>query len=211
MFFDHGRTIVRRDVHRDGRIGAVESVRVVRDDEQGLLTWTACGSQCMFRATLAGVSIRTMSLHDRDRTPTMLWPRAWDGTNVLMLTEPNRDHSVWWFFGLDGAFEGWYVNLESPGRRWRGGMDINDHELDIWVEPNLTWSWKDEDELAERVGHPSYWNQSEADSIRAAGERLIPTIEAGRYPFDGSLTDFKPDPSWKPTTLLPEWDRPLAV
>ncbi len=211
MFFDHDQTILRRDVHRDGRIGAVETARVVRDDDRGLLTWTACGSECMFRTTLGGQSIRKMSVHERDRTPTMLMPRTWDGTNVLILTEPDRDHSVWWFFDLSGVFEGWYVNLESPGRRWAGGMDITDHALDIWVEPDLTWSWKDEDELAERIDHPSYWTSAEAAAIRAAGERLIPTIESGRYPFDGQLIDFHPDPAWKPTVLPPNWDRAVPV
>ncbi|HEY1486583.1 MAG TPA: DUF402 domain-containing protein, partial [Micromonosporaceae bacterium] len=69
--------------------------------------------------------------------------------------------------------------------------------------------WKDEDELAERIDHPSYWTRAEADVIRAAGERLIPTIEAGAYPFDGHLTDFRPTPSWPPTTLPPSWDKPF--
>ncbi|HEY2795157.1 MAG TPA: DUF402 domain-containing protein, partial [Micromonosporaceae bacterium] len=121
-------------------------------------------------------------------------------------TEPERDHSVWWFFEPDGSFAGWYVNLESPTRRWANGTDILDHALDIWVEPDRTWSWKDEDELTERSGHPSFWSRSEAERIRAAGERLVPDIEAGRFPFDGTLTDFRPDASWAPSTLLPGWD-----
>ena len=206
MFFAPGRTIVRRDVRRDGCISAVETARVVRDDADALLTWTSQGSECMFRATLTGESIRKMSIAERDRTPAMLWPRTWQNTNVLMRTPPDTDHSVWWFFALDGTFQGWYVNLESPGRRWSLGMDITDHELDIWVEPDLTWSWKDEDELAERIGHPSYWTPDEAVRIREAGERLIPAIEAGWFPFDGQLTDFRPDPAWTPTTLPPYWD-----
>ncbi|HEY2794932.1 MAG TPA: DUF402 domain-containing protein, partial [Micromonosporaceae bacterium] len=76
MFFEPGRTIVRRDVHNDGTIAAVETARVISDDDGALVTWTAAGSQCMFRATLDGASIRKMPLAERDRTPTMLWPRT---------------------------------------------------------------------------------------------------------------------------------------
>ena len=207
-YFGYGTTVVRRDVHRTGWIGAVESARVVRDDARGLLTWTAAGSQIMSRTTLTGAPIRKLPLAVRDVTPTMLSPDQWRDTSVLMLTEPRQNHSTWWFFGLEGAFLGWYVNLETPGRRWPGGLDITDHALDIWVEPDRTWHWKDEDELAERTGHPHYWSAREAEAIRAAGRGIVPKIEAGTFPFDGSLTTYRPDPGWKPTTLPPNWDDP---
>jgi hypothetical protein len=206
MSFAPGQIIVRRDIHRDGVIGAVETARVVRDDPNGLLNWTRHGSQCMNRATLTGDPIRKLSLAECDRTPSMLWPRTWEGTSVLIWTRPGVDHSIWWFFGLDGGFRGWYVNLESPGRRWPGGLDIQDHALDMVVQPDLTWAWKDEDELAERIGHPAYWTDGEAVRIRQAGEGLIPLIEAGRFPFDGWLTDFRPDSAWGPTRLPAGWD-----
>jgi hypothetical protein len=206
MFFEAGQVIVRRTVHRDGRIAAVETARVVSDDARGLLTWTAAGSHVMHRTTITGESIRKMRLRQRDSIPTMLSPTTWHGGSVLILTPPDGTHSVYWFFDLAGGFTGWYVNLESPARRWFGGIDTADHALDIWVEPDRSWSWKDEDELAERVGHPSYWTAQEADAIRAAGERLIPIIEAGTHPFDGTLIDFRPDPLWDPTTLTAHWD-----
>jgi hypothetical protein len=208
MPFDHDQVIVRRSVHRDGLIAAVETARVVNDDDRGLLTWTAAGSEVMHRTTLTGESIRKMSLRERDITASMLSPRTWRDHHVLILTPPAEAYSIWWFFDIEGTFEGWYVNLEAPGRRWSGGLDIMDHALDMWVEPDLSWEWKDEDELAERIDHPSYWTAAEADAIRAAGERLIPVIEAGSYPFDGTLIDFRPDPQWEPSTLPPYWDLP---
>lgn len=210
MVFAPGRSIARRDVHLNGMIAAVQTTRVVRDDAEALLTWTAAGSDCMLRGTRDGVSIRKMSLAERDRTPSMLWPRHWEGRHVLIRTEPEADHSVWWFFDLEMRFEGWYVNLESPVRRWSAGIDILDHALDILVAPDRSWSLKDEDELAERIDHPAYWTAAEADRIRAAAERIIVDIEADRFPFDGRYTDFRPDPSWKPAALPPYWDSEVA-
>lgn len=206
MHFETGSTIVRRNVHRDGVFGAVETARVVSDDDAGLLTWLAAGSTVMHRTTLTGESIRKMALQERDVTPTMLTPQTWHTNNVLILTRPDDTHSIWWFFDADLTFLGWYVNLESPVHRWYGGADITDHALDIWVEPDRTWYWKDEDELAERIGHPAYWTAEEAEAIRAAGEKIVPLIEAGAYPFDGTFVDFQPDPSWAPTKLTPSWE-----
>jgi hypothetical protein len=208
--FEPGQTILRRNIHKNGRIAAVESTRLVRDDEHGVLTWTAAGSQVMRRYTLSGELTRYMPIHQRSSIPTMLGPGEWRDTNVLVLTPPDVAHSIWWFFDTAGAFLGWYVNLESPATRWFGGLDTRDQALDIWVEPDRCWTWKDEDEFAERTGHPDYWTAEEATGIRAEGEKLTALIEAGVHPFDGSLTDFRPDKDWAPTTLPPHWDLPAA-
>jgi hypothetical protein len=207
--FTPGQTILRRSVNPNGRIAAVETAKVVRDDDTGVLAWTAHGSDAMRRTTLTGDPIRKMPMEQRKATTTMLSPTTWHGTEVLTLTRTDgAAHSIWWFFGLDGEFLGWYVNLETPARRWYGGLDLRDQALDIWVEPDRTWVWKDEDEFAERTGLPDYWTAAEAREIRAEGESVIPLIEAGVYPFDGTFTTFRPDPAWKPATLPPFWDVP---
>jgi predicted RNA-binding protein associated with RNAse of E/G family len=206
--FAPGRPIVRRNVYDNGFISAVESARVVSDDDFGLLTWTANGSDAAFRTTLTGESVRKMPLTQRLTIATMLTPDVWRGTSFLALTPPGAAHSVWWFFDADLAFTGWYVNLEAPAKRWYGGIDIRDHALDIWVEPDRTWRWKDEDEFAERTGVENFWNAEKAARIRAEGERVIAVIEAGLHPFDGLHTGFRPDAAWEPTRFGPEWDLP---
>jgi hypothetical protein len=162
----------------------------------------------MHRCTLSGEPTRKMPLARRRSIPTMLCPSQWRDTGVLILTPPDVAHSIWWFFNSDNAFLGWYVNLEAPATRWFGGLDTTDYALDIWVEPDRSWVWKDEDEFAERTGHPDFWTTQDAVSIRVEGERLIALIEAGADPFDGSFTDFRPDQRWAPTTLPPHWDLP---
>jgi predicted RNA-binding protein associated with RNAse of E/G family len=210
MGFQIGQTILRRDIHFDDRITSVATARVVADDASGVLTWTAVGSEVMRRTTLAGESVRKMTVAEVTAVPTMLVPMRWTDTNVLMLTPSGASHSIWWFFDTDGDFLGWYVNLETRSQRWSGGLDMRDLALDIWVEPDRSWQWKDEDEFAERTGHADYWTAAEAAAVRAEGERVIARIEAGASPFGGSLTDFKPNPTWEPTILPPTWDRPAS-
>ncbi|HEX2774384.1 MAG TPA: DUF402 domain-containing protein, partial [Micromonosporaceae bacterium] len=84
------------------------------------------------------------------------------------------------------------------------------HALDVWVEPDRTWRWKDEDEFAEKTGHPLYWTAEEAAAIRARGEALAARAEARQFPFDGTWCDFRPDPAWPVPQRPAGWDRPRA-
>ncbi|WP_248293997.1 DUF402 domain-containing protein [Actinoplanes sp. TBRC 11911] len=125
---------------------------------------------------------------------------VWHSNDILVLMPPDAGHSVWWFF-TEGHFAGWYVNLEKPFTRTDAGVDTTDLVLDVWVEPDRSWQWKAEDEMAARIGRPHYFDGATAAGIRAEGERLIKLAEAGAYPFDGTHVDFRPDPAWTPLTL----------
>ncbi len=98
------------------------------------------------------------------------------------------------------------MNLETPQERHDGSVGTTDLVLDIWVEPDRTWQWKDEDEMAARLGHPLYFDSAQAEAIRAEGERLIKLAEAGAFPFDGTHVDFQPDPAWRALTLPTGWE-----
>jgi hypothetical protein len=131
------------------------------------------------------------------------------GHDILVLMPAGAAYSVWWFFRA-GVFAGWYVNLEQPYVRRSDGVDTTDHVLDIVVTPQRQWEWKDTDEFTERIGNPVYFDQPAADAIRAEGERLVRLIEAGEFPFDGTYTDFRPDPDWSTLRLPPGLGRESA-
>ena len=214
MTFEPGRLILHRNV-RHGRIGWVRPARVVSDDERGLLLWLARGSAVANEVTADGRGMRAMPFPEWLGSAYRLQVGTWQGPGVLKLLPPDAAHSVWWFRDDAGAFTAWYVNLEEPGVRWDdgavAGVDVVDQDLDIVVRPDLSWEWKDEDEFADRLAFPAdYWVTDEA-AVRAEGERLVKRIEAGEFPFDGTWTDFAPDPSWAvPTSLPGGWDRPAA-
>ncbi|WP_239141102.1 DUF402 domain-containing protein [Actinoplanes campanulatus] len=187
--------IVTRRYSRGGRCTFEQPLWVVTDDAAGLLLWHPLGGGYLRMTDADGRTLHDVTL-DRMRDP-VLAPAAWTGADVLILMPPGAAHSVWWFF-RDGVFDGWYVNLEAPCTRRPDGVDTVDHVLDIVATPDRAWRWKDEDEFAERTGHPHYYDARAAVAIRAEGERLADLIEAGVPPFDGRLTDFCPDPRWGP-------------
>jgi predicted RNA-binding protein associated with RNAse of E/G family len=146
--------------------------------------------------------------------PKTIKSATWQGYGILVLMPPNAAHSVWWFWDADGAFDSWYINLESPAARWDdgdlAGVDTVDHDLDVVARPDGSWQLKDEDEFTERLAYPDHYWVSDEAAVRAEAARVIEAFEARRYPFDGSWCDFRP-PSWRvPEALPPGWDRPRA-
>ena len=212
--FAAGRPVLYRNV--DGpRLACVRPCRVVSDDERGLLLWLARGSAVMVEQAVDGRGIRDMPFAEWIELEHEVVPTTWQGPGLLKFVPPEGDHSVWFFRDDHGRFKNWYVNLEYGALRWDdgdvAGVDVIDTDLDVVVYPDRSWEWKDEDEFAERLAHPGhYWVRDEA-AVRAEGRRVIKLIEAGDFPFDGTWTDFQPDPAWPiPTTIPPGWTRPAV-
>jgi uncharacterized protein DUF402 len=213
--FDSGRLILHRDTHL-GRIAFVHPARVVSDDERGLLVWLARGSTIAVERSADGRGPRDMPFTEWVTQRYELRLTSWQGPGVLRFFPAGADHSVWLFRTDEGVFKNYYVNLEESAVRWDdgdvAGFDVIDQDLDIVATPDLAWSWKDEDEFAERLALAQhYWVPDEA-AVWAEGRRVIKMIEAAEFPFDGTWTDFQPDPSWSPPTELPPgWDRPVVA
>jgi hypothetical protein len=130
--------------------------------------------------------------------------RRWYGSR-LMISERDTAHSVYAHWGKDGAFVGWYVNLEDQWRASPIGFDTTDHLLDIWIEPDRTWRWKDEDHLAEAV-EIGLFTLDQAEQIRREGERAIERIEAWTKPFDEGWEHWSSDPTWSQPSIPEGWD-----
>jgi hypothetical protein len=210
--FAPGRQVLYRNIDGE-RLACVRPCRVVSDDDRGLLLWLAQGSAVLLEQAVDGRCIRDMPFAEWVKLDREVVPATWQGPGLLKFVPPEGDHSVWFFRDRRGRFTHWYVNLEYGALRWDdgaiAGVDVIDQDLDIVVHPDRTWEWKDEDEFGERLTIPDhYWVRDEA-TVWAEGRRVIEVIEAGGFPFDGTWTDFEPDPAWPvPATIAPGWDRP---
>lgn len=215
MTFAPDRLLLHRDTHH-GWIAFVHPTRVISDDDRGLLVWLARGSVVAVERTLDDRGPRDMPFPEWVAAPKRPRLTSWRGPGVLRFFPAGEAHSVWFFRNDDGDFINYYVNLEETAIRWDdgdvAGIDVIDQDLDIVVTPDRRWEWKDEDEFAERLAFPEhYWVPDEA-AVWAEARKVIKRIEAAEFPFDGTWTDFRPDPSWStPTELPPGWDRPVAA
>ena len=128
--------------------------------------------------------------------------------DTLRLMYPGEDYSIWLSWrDEDGerVFHGYYINVEEPFRRTPIGVDTNDHTLDVVVQPDLSWAWKDEDQLAERAANGVYVPDF-AKRVRATAERALEILERRDHPFDGSLAEWMPDAGWAIPRLIEGWN-----
>lgn len=195
-----GDPILLREVHR-GRIWMARpaTVAAVRDDLTAV--YLAPGTTWKVPAATTRADILRRLLEGWVLTE-LVWARA----RVLYLLMPDVSHAIHlWWTPPDWRFGGWYVNLQDPIRPTPLGFDYMDHMLDIVIEPDLSWRWKDEDEFAEAL-EIGLMSRRQADAIRAEGERVVERLEARRSPFCDGWEAWQPDPSWPVPELPDGWD-----
>lgn len=184
-------------------------VTVVRDDAELLAVWLAPGTRCVRPVLADGTPPHREPLRTRYTKPRAVVPGRWFGTGVLKLARPGEPWSVWLFWEPGWRFKNWYVNFEEPLARWDGGVDSEDHFLDLCVYPDRSWDWRDEDEFAQ-AQHDGLMDVSVAERVREAGRSAVEVIRAWGAPFADGWEDWRPDPSWAVPLLPEDWDRTPA-
>ncbi len=75
------------------------------------------------------------------------------GSDTAPAAAPDVAHAIHlWWQPPDWRFGGWYINLQEPIRPTPLGFDFMYHLLDVVIDPDLSWRWKDEEELEKAVG-----------------------------------------------------------
>jgi Protein of unknown function (DUF402) len=190
-----GDTVVIRYFKR-GRPSGVMPTRIVAT-EDGPVLWLPPGTIVGWPG-VDGRPIGDVPAADRYKQAWGVIERPWAGDGILIVGVPGRPHSIWLFWE-SGVFSGWYVNLEDRWRPSRLGFDTRDHELDIWVESDRSWRWKDEDHLRLAVD-AGVFSADEAAAFRAEGERVL-----AEWPFPTGWEDWSADPSWPVPTAPSDW------
>lgn len=195
-----GEVIVRREILHD-RVWSGLPMYVVADDPNLLALYLPTGAPLGF---VHGDWPTPNSRHPWDQGPDT----RWQGHGVLQMHRPDDAYAVWLFWhGPDRRFNGWYLNLQAPYERTEFGIDTLDHELDVLVDLEGGWRFKDADLLESCVQHGRF-TQAEADSILAEGQRLGHMLDAGDQWWDNDWSRWTPPPQWKvPPTLLDGWAR----
>ncbi|HVM06885.1 MAG TPA: thiamine phosphate synthase [Acidimicrobiales bacterium] len=131
--------------------------------------------------------------------------------HVLTLNPHATHHSFWAFWWPDWRFFGWYINLQSPYERTPVGIAIGrgcrgDYYLDLKVEPDLTWAWKDRDEF-EAACNLGLLTKAERATALAEAERMIERVERRAWPFNEAWQDWRPPQEWPRPNLLIDGER----
>jgi hypothetical protein len=206
--FDAGETVVRRDVHRSGRVWSEQALRVVADTCEALVTACAPGAEVMWPALYAKARAdgdRSVRIEAFDTMATGEWqlaPGAWQETELLLWKPPTAWFSVNAFYTSAGL-RNWYVNFEHPTRRTRDGFDTFDLTVDLVVAPDLnSWHWKDEDEYA-HVRRLGIVTDTEHRAVDLARAQILAMLEERAGPFADIAfwAAWRWRPAWPPPRL----------
>lgn len=113
----------------------------------------------------------------------------------------------------DGRFLGWYVNFERPAQATDDGISSKDLLLDLYINPDRSWEWKDREEFKAAVDRRIVEPELQ-DTFEGEAQRVIARAIAGVGAFDPRWQTFLPPASWGrpelPIRYLPEgaaWKR----
>jgi predicted RNA-binding protein associated with RNAse of E/G family len=132
---------------------------------------------------------------------------TWQRNRLLLLFEADKFYSTVLFWNhASNQFLCYYINFQLPFQRKDSAVDTLDLDLDLVINPDFTYRWKDEDDYCKAVEHgvitPEWVNR-----IERAKPEILERLENRRYPFDGSWLNWRPDPSWTPPILPENWDK----
>ncbi|WP_216853459.1 DUF402 domain-containing protein [Phytoactinopolyspora halotolerans] len=130
-----------------------------------------------------------------------LGPWAWRDTTRLMLSSPDSYFTVSLFFDDNGSQWIWYVDFERPYRRTLIGYDTFDLMLDLVIELDGTYRWKDKDEYDQgrRLG---IITDDDHKRVSDAQEQVISLLSGREGAFHEHWTTWRRDPHW-PRPVLP--------
>ena len=178
----------------------VFAVTVVHDDDDRLVLYTAAGST---RADSTMRDRQAVDLEERMRVYTRAEPDPFEErgvrSHVLTINSPGAHSSVWLFWSSGWEFLRWYVNLQPPFERTPSGIVVGrerpEYLLDLVVEPDGRWAWKDRDEFDTACAAGLLDDDDRHDAL-AEGEPMIGRIESWSTPFDEPWPAWRPDASW---------------
>ncbi|HEY0170575.1 MAG TPA: DUF402 domain-containing protein [Pyrinomonadaceae bacterium] len=105
------------------------------------------------------------------------------GTHSTEYFWTDRWYSVFRFQTPAGRLLRFYCNINTPARLSDGVLSFVDLDVDVLVEPDLSYAVLDEDEFelhAELYAYP----QSYRENVRGALDELLRLVDARRFPFD---------------------------
>ena len=125
--------------------------------------------------------------------------QVWDKGHVLRFMQAGDAHTIEICWGRDWNLVCWYVNLQARLVIRGDRFDQTDWALDVWVDPDGSWRWKDEHDFAE-AQELGILDAAAAAEVRAEGERVI-----AAKPWPTGWEDWRPPPEWGPLPLPEDW------
>jgi len=191
----------------NNRVWHVQPTIVVKDNSDELVLTLLPGTECIAEESYPSGKKQGKRWWDFNNTDWNLAKYKWKTNRLLIILDAKAFYSTMLFWNNKrNEFLCYYINFQLPYKRNHGGIDTLDLDLDIVINPDFSFEWKDVNDYQKAINHgliTPEWVQG----IDDAKPEIFDKLEKRQYPFDGSWLDWKPDPSWKPPRLPENWDK----
>lgn len=200
--FRSGEPILYRSLDENGSLIDVKPVTVVEDSNTRVTLWLPLGTPTKKPELSPDVPDKP---RDWVNTTWRLSDAIWQWAELLIIVRPGERRATWVRWSAEGVFQGWYVNLQSQLTRTGMGFDYRDHQLDIVVEPDRSWKWKDRDELDLAVKQGRMTTEH-GRTVRQEGERAVTEIKEPGGLYSEGWQNWRPETSLPRPELRAGWD-----
>lgn len=201
-----GDAVTWRGVYRN-RVWHAQTVIIVQDTPEEIVMTLLPGAECVApEGYLNGKDSNRRRWNFKDKD----WEKQnylWRNNRLLLLLEPQKYYSTMYFWHDESnEFLCYYINFQLPFQRSHCGVDTLDLDLDLIINPDFSFEWKDEDDYQKAIDNGVIipeWTQE----IEMAKNEVVNKLEKRQYPYDGSWLNWMPDPNWLPPKLPENWDK----
>jgi protein associated with RNAse G/E len=201
-----GEVVVWRGIYRN-RVWHARTVFVIKDRPEETVVALLTGTECMMPKGYSNGKKNSRRRWDYKQKLWELETFHWHTNRLLCLLEPQRYYSTILFWHNESnKFLCCYINFQLPYWRSHCGIDTLDLDLDLIINPDYSYEWKDEDDYQKGIETEIIlpeWIQG----IEVAKHKIYARLEKRQYPFNGSGLDWMPDPTWSSPRLPQHWDK----
>jgi protein associated with RNAse G/E len=200
-----GDTVVWRGIYRN-QVWHAQTCFIVKDTPEETVVALLPGTECMMPEGDSDGKKNGKRRWDFKEKQWEIERFYWHTNRLLALTEPQRYYSTILFWDNESnKFLCYYINFQLPYWRSHCGIDTLDLDLDLIINPDYSYEWKDIDDYQKGIEMEIIlpeWVQG----IETAKQEIFGRLEKRQYPYDGSWLDWIPDPTWSPLRLPEGWD-----
>lgn len=205
-----GDAIAYRGIY-GGHVSYIQAAVVVQDRPEEVALAILPGAECFAPEGYINGKHGASGQWDRwgeyERGRWNMERYTWHTNRLLILLQPEKYYASYYFWrAVDDQFLCYYVNFQLPFYRSEIGFDSFDLELDIIIEPNYEWRWKDVEDYQKGI-ECGILRQEWIYEIDTAKQEVFERLEKHAYPYDRSWLSWSPEPGWSPPQLPKNWDQ----
>lgn len=201
-----GDIVSWRGIYRE-RVWHAQTTIVVKDTPDEIILTLLPGTECIApEGYLDGKDSAKRRWNFKD-TDWEIQKYSWRTNRLLVLLEPEKYYSIMHFWDdASNEFLCYYINFQLPFKRSHNTVDTLDLDLDIIINPDLGFEWKDEDDYQKAIDHGVIFPEW-VQGIEDAKQDVFAKLEKQQYPFNGYWLSWMPDLNWSPPKLPENWDK----